>query len=108
MSNTVRILRSTTTGATPSALVSGQIAINEADGKLFYRNGAGAVTEFTAGGGGGTTEILEYASPANFPATGTAARIYVSTSTGRLYRWQSTVYVEIGAGPIGPDGGDYA
>jgi hypothetical protein len=104
VSNTVRILRSTTTGATPSALVSGQIAINEADGKLFYRNGSGAVTEFT--GSGGTTQVLEYSSPSAFPATGTAARIYVSTSTGRLYRWDTSVYVEIGG--AGADGGDYA
>ena len=44
---TVRILRSTTASATPSALVSGQIAINETDGKLFYRNGSGAVAQFS-------------------------------------------------------------
>ena len=43
---TVRILRSTTAAATPSSLVSGQIAINEADGKLYYRNSAGTVTSF--------------------------------------------------------------
>ena len=41
---TVRLLRSTTPGNTPSSLVPGQIAINEGDGKLFYRNSAGAVT----------------------------------------------------------------
>lgn len=52
MPNTVRILRSTTAGATPSSLVSGQIAINEADGKIFYRNTSGVVTQFSAGGGG--------------------------------------------------------
>lgn len=34
----------------PSSLASGQIAINEADGKLFYRNGAGAVTQLATGG----------------------------------------------------------
>ena len=45
---TVRILRSTTAAATPGSLVSGQIAINEADGVLFYRNGSGAVTPFTS------------------------------------------------------------
>lgn len=46
MPNVVKILRSTTAGNTPSALASGQIAINETDGKLFYRNGSGAVTLF--------------------------------------------------------------
>ena len=48
MPNVVTILRSTTPGNTPSALASGQIAINETDGKLFYRNGSGAVTLFTS------------------------------------------------------------
>ncbi len=106
MANTVRILRSATPGATPSALVSGQIAVNEADGKLFYRTAAGAVAELSTGGGGGTTEVLEYASPAAFPSTGVAARIYVATDTGRLYRWDTSVYVEVGG--AGADGGDYA
>lgn len=49
---TVRILRSTTAGNTPSSLVSGQLAINEADGKLFYLNGSGVVTQLATGGGG--------------------------------------------------------
>ncbi len=98
MANTVRILRSTTPGATPSALVSGQIALNEADGKLFYRTAAGAVAELSTGGGGGTTEVLEYATPASFPSTGTAARLYVATDTSRVYRWDAagSVYVEVG------------
>lgn len=104
---TVRILRSTTPGAVPASLVSGQLAVNEADGKLFYRSAEGVVTEFAAGGGGGTTEVLEYASPVSFPSTGTAARIYVSTSTGRLYRWDGAAYVEVGGQAIA-DGGDYA
>ena len=39
----VKILRSTTPGQAPAALASGQIAINEADGNLFWRDGAGAV-----------------------------------------------------------------
>jgi hypothetical protein len=39
----VKILRSTVTGHVPAALVSGQIAINEADGVLFWRDGAGTV-----------------------------------------------------------------
>ena len=50
MANTVRILRSTTAGAVPASLVSGQVAINEADGKLYYRSAAGVVTQFSAGG----------------------------------------------------------
>lgn len=41
MPNVVKLLRSTTSGAAPSALVSGQIAINEADGKLFWLDANG-------------------------------------------------------------------
>jgi len=47
MANVIKILRSTTPSAVPSALASGQIAINEADGKIFYRNGFGVVTSFS-------------------------------------------------------------
>jgi len=41
MPNVVKILRSTTAGASPAVLVSGQIAINEADGKLFWLDANG-------------------------------------------------------------------
>jgi hypothetical protein len=40
---TIKLKRSNTPGATPASLVTGEIAINEADGKLFYRNNVGAV-----------------------------------------------------------------
>jgi hypothetical protein len=42
MPNIVKLLRSTTPGQTPPSLVSGQIAINEADGKLFWLASDGA------------------------------------------------------------------
>lgn len=96
-------------GDSPWALVSGQIAVNEADGKLFYRNGSGAVTEFTAGAG--AASIVEYASPANFHATGATGRLHL-TNAGRIYRWVAadSVYAEVGAigGVIALDGGSYA
>lgn len=89
---TVRILRSTTAGNTPSSLVSGQIAINESDGKLFYRNAAGAVTLLPTGGG-----LARHATTAGFPATGQEGVLYLSVDTSKIYRWESTVYVEVGA-----------
>lgn len=104
MSNTVRILRSTTAGNVPSSLVSGQIAVNESDGRLYYRSGAGAVAKF-----GG---VEPYASTASLPAVGSAATLYLVTSSGRLYRWaDGSVYAEVGAiGGISDsvDGGAYA
>jgi hypothetical protein len=69
-------------------------------GKLYVKNAAGQMVEIGAGaGGGGTTEVLEYATPAAFPSTGTAARLYVATDTSRVYRWDAagSVYVEVGS-----------
>lgn len=46
MPQTIRIRRSTTASAVPSSLLTGEIAINEADGVIYYRNGSGVVTEY--------------------------------------------------------------
>jgi hypothetical protein len=43
---TVRVLHSQITGHVPASLGTGQIAINEADSKLFFRNVAGTVMSF--------------------------------------------------------------
>lgn len=92
MANTVRILRSTTAGNTPASLVSGQIAINESDGKLFYRNGSGAVTALPTG-----SSLVSYATTASFPATGTSGTLVLASDSSKVYRWESTVYVEVGS-----------
>lgn len=98
MANTVRHPYSNTAGNTPSSLGNGVIAVNQADGKLFYRSSAGVVTAL-ATGGGGATEVYEYATTANFPATGSAAQLVIATDTGRIYRWAGASYIEIG--PLG-------
>lgn len=36
MANTIQIKRSSTPGAVPSSLVAGELAINRADGELYY------------------------------------------------------------------------
>jgi hypothetical protein len=46
MPQTIRIRRSTTASVVPSSLLTGEIAINEADGIIYYRNSSGVVTEF--------------------------------------------------------------
>jgi hypothetical protein len=46
MANTLKIKRSNTTASVP-VLVDGEIAINQRDGKLFYRNHLGVVQEFS-------------------------------------------------------------
>lgn len=48
-------------------------------------------------------DILEYATQANFPATGVAGVIYVDTTSNKTYRWGGSSYVEVSAGPSTTD-----
>lgn len=51
MANTVIALKkSATPSATPSSLANGELAINYADGKLFYKAANGAIVQFSQGG----------------------------------------------------------
>ena len=48
-------------------------------------------------------DVLEYANLAAFPATGEAAKIYVTLDTNKTYRWSGSAYVEISASPGSTD-----
>lgn len=89
------LIRSGTTTPSASDFVTNEPAWDRTAKKLYVKAGDGTMVEV---GGAGATEILEYATTASFPATGTAARIYIATDASRAYRWDSSgVYVEIGA-----------
>jgi hypothetical protein len=53
----IQLYYSNTTTNVPAALVNGELAINQADGKLYYRNNSGVVTQFTSGGSGTVTSV---------------------------------------------------
>lgn len=48
---TIQLKKSSTPSSVPADLANGELAINFADGKLFYKNTAGFVVEFSSGGG---------------------------------------------------------
>jgi len=50
MANTIKIKRSGTVSATPTSLEYGELAINYADGKLYYKNSSNNVVELSSGG----------------------------------------------------------
>jgi hypothetical protein len=58
------------------------------------------------GGGSSSTSVIEYGSVSNFPASGVGSTIYISTDNGRMYRWTSTVYQELGPISYAPIGSD--
>jgi hypothetical protein len=99
VANIVRNPYSNTAGNAPSSLGNGQIAVNQSDGKLFYRSGAGAVTAFSF------SSLASYATTASFPVTGSTSVLYLSTDSSRAYQWTGSVYVEIGVSGGGSSGG---
>jgi hypothetical protein len=55
MSNTIiKLKRSGTSESSPSSLEFGELALNYADGKLFYKAANGTILQFESGGGSGS------------------------------------------------------
>jgi hypothetical protein len=88
VANVVRNPYSNVAGNTPSSLGNGQIGVNQADGRIFFRNSAGAVTTFSS--------IASYATTASFPASGSSSVLYLDSDTSRAYQFVGGVYVEVG------------
>ena len=88
VANIVRNPYSNTAGNTPSSLGNGVLAVNQSDGRIFYRNSAGAVSAFSS--------IASYAASASFPATGLATVLFLATDSSKIYQWNGGAYVEVG------------
>jgi hypothetical protein len=88
VANTVRNLYSNTAGNTPSSLGNGVLAVNQADGRLFFRSAAGVVTTFSS--------ISSFATTISFPPVGLASVLYVASDSSRAYQFVGGVYVEVG------------
>jgi hypothetical protein len=50
MANTIKIKNSGTASAVPSTLEHGELGLNYADGKLYYKNGSNTIVEFSSVG----------------------------------------------------------
>jgi hypothetical protein len=97
MSDIIRLKRTAVQGVAPTSLDFGELALNyhSSGGKLYYKNSAGTIVEFTLASG--AAEIVEAATTAGFPATGSAGVLYVSRDASRVFRWDSSgVYIELG------------
>ena len=89
VANTVRNPYSNTAGNTPSSLGNGVIGVNQADGRIFFRNSAGAVATFSS--------IARFANTAAFPAVGLASLLYLASDSSRVYQFADGVYIQVGA-----------
>jgi len=97
VANVVRNPYSNTAGNVPSSLGNGVLAVNQADGRLFYRNGAGSVTTFSS--------IASFATTGSFPAVGLANLLYLASDSSRAYQFVGGVYIEVGVSGGGSSGG---
>lgn len=68
MANVIRIKRTGTSSATPNTLEYGELAINYADGKLFYKNNLGQIVELVSSGPGGGASITTSDIPPSSPS----------------------------------------
>lgn len=65
MPNTIQLKRSTTAGSAPTSLADGELALNRADGELYYKDDTNAIVsllaidcgEITTGGGGSSLSL---------------------------------------------------
>lgn len=96
----LQIKRNSTAGVTPTSLADGELAINTADGKLFWKDSAGTIQSMSLSGGGGGgggltnwTESVATASPNNTvnsvqllatAATTNAAAVLAPKGTGAI------------------------
>jgi hypothetical protein len=107
---TIQLKKSSTPAASPSVLANGEIAINYADGKIFYKNATGQIVSFSASGGtqntfstinaNGTlivtdspTDILTLSQGSNIIITGDAINdiITLSADLSPANNWANTV-----------------
>lgn len=95
----IQLKRNGTAAATPSSLLHGELALNYADGKLFWKDSAGTIRSFSL-----QDEVVEYQATSNFPATGSTTLLYLATDASRAYRWTGNEYVEVGTSTLSASG----
>lgn len=124
MPNPIVPKKSSTPGSVPtgSQLLTGELATNLADGKLFFKQADGTVKTLGAAGATGPTGVsgsagptgptgvagvngatgatgiasLPYATTADFPAVGDSSVVYIAKDTAKTYLWNGSVYYEAG------------
>jgi hypothetical protein len=90
------LIRTGTTTPQAADFATSEPAWNSSAGKLYIKGSSGMVEI-------GTSSVYVYETVSAFPATGAANTLYVDSSTSRIWRWESPIYVE--TGPVGGGGG---
>ena len=88
--------------------VSGILPVKNivAGSNITVSSSSGIYTINSTATGSSSTSVIEYNNVSNFPSSGVGSTIYISTDTGRIYRWASSVYQELGPVSYAPIGSD--
>lgn len=100
MPNTIRIKRSGIANTAPTSLEYGELALNYADGKLYYKNSSNAIVQISSSSSGGVT------ASDTPPSSPTAGQLWFESDTGKLFIYYDSTWVDISGsdGATGPAG----
>ena len=100
MANTIKIKNSGTANAAPSSLEFGELGLNYADGKLFYKNNSNTIVQFSTSS---SASITISDTP---PSSPTEGAMWYESDTGKTFVYYDSFWVEVisSEGPEGPEG----
>jgi len=107
MANVIKLKNSGTANSAPTSLEVGELAINYADGKIYYKNSSNVIVQFSTSSGSGIT-VSE--TP---PASPSAGNLWYESDTGKTFIYYDSYWVETSGadgsqgatGLTGPEGG---
>lgn len=93
MPQVIRLKRSGTGSSSPSSLEHGEIAINYADGKLFYKNSSNTITSFAfasyASASHATTHGSNGSDPISIQVSQISDLANGVNAASRMYLWET-------------------
>ena len=89
MANVIKLKNSGTANSAPTSLEAGELAINYADGKIYYKNSSNTITSFTS------KAIATSDTPPSSPSAGD---LWYESDTGKTFIYYDSFWVEIGKG----------
>lgn len=92
MANTIKIKNSGNTATAPSTLEFGELALNYADGKIFYKNNSNTISSFNA------SSVLIADSP---PSSAEEGDLWFESDTGSIFVYYDSSWVEMGGTSAG-------
>jgi hypothetical protein len=107
MANVIKLKNSGTANSAPTSLEVGELAINYADGKIYYKNSSNVIVQFSTSGGSGITVSQ---TPPSSPSAG---NLWYESDTGKTFIYYDSYWVETSGadgsqgatGLTGPEGG---